>query len=248
MLRLKTSDDIQGIATSCELLSKLFEVLKIEVKAGMTTKYLDDIARTFIFDNKAIPAFLGYMDYPASVCISINEEVIHGIPGKRVIHEGDIVSLDCGINLNGYFSDAALTIAIEPVLPEIAQLLTVTKECLNLAIQAIKPDARVHDISRAVFNHAKKHGFGVVREYCGHGVGFSQHEDPQIPNYMSSGPNPRLRQGMVLAIEPMINLGADAVYERDDGWTVVTVDKKPSAHFEHTVAITAQGPVVLTRW
>ncbi len=248
MLRLKTSEDIKGIADSCVLLSKLFDVLKKEIKAGITTKYLDDITRNFIYDNKAEPAFLGYMDYPAALCVSVNEEVIHGIPGKRVLKEGDIVSLDCGINYNGYFSDAALTVPIEPIAPELHTLLTITKECLDLAIQAIKVDARVHDISRAVFNHAKKHGFGVVREYCGHGVGFSQHEDPQIPNYVSSGPNPRLRPGMVLAIEPMINLGSDAVYELDDGWTVVTADKKPSAHFEHTVAITAEGPLVLTSW
>jgi len=248
MLRLKTNEDIKGIANSCALLSQLFDILKKEIRAGITTKYLDEVTQTFIYDNKAEPAFLGYMNYPAALCVSVNEEVIHGIPGKRVIKEGDIVSLDCGINYNGYFSDAALTIPIEPVTSEVSKLLQVTKECLERAIQAIRIDARIHDISRAVFNHAKAYGFGVVREYCGHGVGFSQHEDPQIPNYVSSGPNPRLKPRMVLAIEPMINLGTDAVYELDDGWTVVTADKKPSAHFEHTVAVTAEGPLVLTRW
>jgi methionyl aminopeptidase len=188
------------------------------------------------------------MDYPATLCTSVNEEVIHGIPGKRILRPGDIVGLDCGINLDGYFSDAAITIPLPPVAPEAEKLLAVTRECLDRAIAAARPGGRVHDISRAVFSHAKANGFGVVRQYCGHGVGFSPHEDPQVPNYVGSGPNPRLRPGMVLAIEPMINIGGDAVKELDDGWTVVTSDKSLSAHFEHSVLVTENGIEVLTSW
>lgn len=248
MIRLKSKDEIKQIEESCKLLSQLFILLRQETRAGITTAHLDNIARTFIQDHKASPAFLGYMEYPAALCVSVNEEVIHGIPGKRILKPGDIVGLDCGINLNGFFSDAAITVPIEPISQDVALLLRVTQECLDQAISVIKPDIRIHDISKVVYNHAKKFGFGVVRDYCGHGVGFSQHEDPQVPNYVSSGPNPRLKCGMVLAIEPMINLGVDSVFELDDGWTVVTADGKPSAHFEHTVAVTESGARVLTNW
>ena len=248
MIRLKTQNEIELIGESCRLLSELFVLLRREIKEGVTTAHLDSFARTFIKDKKAQPAFLGYMDYPAALCVSVNEEVIHGIPGKRVLRSGDIVGIDCGINLNGYYSDAAITVPIEPIKQETALLLRITQECLEKAVAVIKPDIRIHEISRVVYDHAKKHGFGVVRDYCGHGVGFSQHEDPQIPNYISSGPNPRLKPGMVLAIEPMINLGTDSVNELDDGWTVVTADGKPSAHFEHTIAVTETGSRVLTSW
>jgi methionyl aminopeptidase len=254
MIRLKNAEQAEGIRKSCKLLSEMFAYLRPLVIPGVTTLDLDKKAQEFIEDHGGVPAFLGYpssgdyMDYPATLCTSVNEEVIHGIPGKRILRPGDIVGLDCGINLDGYFSDAAITIPLPPVAPEAEKLLAVTRECLDRAIAAARPGGRVHDISRAVFSHAKANGFGVVRQYCGHGVGFSPHEDPQVPNYVGSGPNPRLRPGMVLAIEPMINIGGDAVKELDDGWTVVTSDKSLSAHFEHSVLVTENGIEVLTSW
>ena len=178
----------------------------------------------------------------------MNEEVIHGIPGKRRLKEGDIVGLDCGIDLEGYFSDAAITLPVGRVSEEAERLMRVTRECLERGIAAIVPGARIHDVSRAVFSHATANGYGVVRQYCGHGVGFEAHEDPQVPNYVSAGPNPRIVPGMVLAIEPMINLGKGDVKVLDDDWTVVTLDKKISAHYEHTVAVLADGVEVLTSW
>ena len=248
MIKLKTHDEIEGIARSCDLLSELFAVLRPLVQPGRTTGELDRVAREFIAERGGKPAFLGYYDYPAALCVSVNEEVIHGIPGARRIEPGDLVGIDCGIDLDGYFSDAAITVAVPPVGERAAHLVRVTRECLERAIAAVKPGARIHDVSRAVFSHAKANGLGVVRQYCGHGVGFGVHEDPQVPNYVGSGPNPRMVPGMVLAIEPMINLGGDDVTELDDGWTVVTLDRSLSAHFEHTVAVTADGARVLTTW
>ncbi|MBN1518686.1 MAG: type I methionyl aminopeptidase [Spirochaetales bacterium] len=248
MVKLKNREQLEGIRTSCRLLSEMFSVLVPRVKEGITTADLDAVAREFIVSHGGKPAFLGYYDYPASLCVSVNEEVIHGIPGSRVLKPGDIVGLDCGIDLHGYFSDAAITVPVPPVSPKAERLMATTRECLDLAIKAAHPGGRVHDISRAVFAHAKTAGFGVVRQYCGHGVGLAVHEDPQVPNYVGSGPNPRLVPGMVLAIEPMINAGGDGVEELDDGWTVVTRDRSLSAHYEHTIAITEDGVEVLTAW
>ncbi len=248
MIRIKNQVQIQGIRKSCELLSELFAELGPAVVPGISTGELDALARKFIESRGGKPAFLGYYDYPASLCISINEEVIHGIPGSRTVKPGDLVGIDCGIDLGGYFSDAAMSVAVPPVSPETERLSRVTRECLSLAIAAVRPGARIHDISRAVFEHAKAAGYGVVRQYCGHGVGLAVHEDPQVPNYVGGGPNPRLAPGMVLAIEPMINAGGDAVVDLEDGWTVVTEDGSLSAHFEHTVLVTASGVEVLTHW
>ncbi len=248
MIKLKNAQQLSEIQKSCDILSGMFAHIRKHVQPGVTTLELDRIAEEFIRNNGAVPAFLGYMNYPSSLCVSINEEVIHGLPSKRTIRAGDIVGLDCGVDLGGFFSDAAISIAVPPVSDATVKLLTVTQECLARAILAIKPGARVHDISRAVFSHAKANGYGVVKPYCGHGVGFAQHEDPQVPNYVSAGPNPRLIPGMVLAIEPMINAGADDIKDLSDGWTVITADKSPSAHFEHTVAVTASGCTVMTRW
>ncbi len=194
------------------------------------------------------PAFLGYEGYPATLCLSVNEVVIHGIPGKRRLAEGDIVGLDCGIDLDGYFSDAAVTWKAGRVSSEAERLMRVTRECLDRALQAVEPGARIHDISRAVFSHATAAGLGVVRQYCGHGVGLEMHEDPQIPNYVSPGPNPRLLPGMVLAIEPMINAGTGDVKVLNDDWTVVSMDGSLSAHYEHTVLVTESGREILTSW
>ncbi len=248
MLKLKNAEQLAGIRASCLLLSELYAFLRPRVVVGVSTAELNADAEAFIEKAGALPAFKGYYDFPAALCISVNEEVIHGIPGKRVLKPGDLVGIDCGINLGGYFSDAAFSVPLPPVAPETERLVKVTQECLERAIAAMKVGGRVHDISRAVFSHAKANGFGVVRPYCGHGVGFGVHEDPQVPNYVSSGPNPRLVPGMVLAIEPMINAGGDAIEELDDGWTVVTRDGSYSAHFEHTVAVTEVGIEVLTRW
>jgi methionyl aminopeptidase len=248
MIKLKNPEQLDGIRRSCALLSQMYAHIKPLIVPGVSTGELDKEAQAFIAAHGALPAFLGYYDYPAALCISVNEEVIHGIPGKRVLKPGDLVGIDCGINLGGYYSDAAFSVALPPVAPETERLLTVTKECLARAIAAAKPGGRVHDLSRAVFSHATAAGFGVVRQYCGHGVGFAVHEDPQVPNYVSSGPNPRLVPGLVLAVEPMINIGGDAIEELDDGWTVVTRDRSLSAHFEHTIAVTQDGIEVLTSW
>lgn len=248
MIRLKNGEQLEGIRRSCAMLSELFRHIVPMVKEGVTTLELDEATRRFIQSRGARPWFLGYGDYPASICVSVNEEVIHGIPGKRRLKEGDIVGLDCGIDLKGSFSDAAITLPVGRVSEEAEKLMRVTRECLDRAIAAIKPGSRIHDISRAVFSHATVNGYGVVRQYCGHGVGFEAHEDPQIPNYVSPGPNPRIVPGMVLAIEPMVNLGKGDVKVLDDDWTVVTLDKKISAHYEHTVAVLEDRVEVLTSW
>jgi methionyl aminopeptidase len=248
VIRLKNAQQLDGIRRSCSLLSELFKVLVPMTREGVTTADLDEAARLFIVSHGGKPAFLDYEGYPASLCVSVNEVVIHGIPSKQRIKDGDIVGLDCGIDLDGYFSDAALTVPVGHVSKEVDELLRVTRECLDRAIAAVKPGARIHDISRAVYGHAVAHGYGVVRQYCGHGVGFANHEDPQIPNYVSPGPNPRIVPGMVLAIEPMINLGTGDVRLLDDDWTVVTLDHKPSAHYEHSVAVLPDGAEVLTSW
>ncbi len=218
------------------------------VRPGVRTRELDDAARSFIEAAGAKPAFLGYQGYPASLCVSVNEEVIHGIPGERLIREGDIVGLDCGIDLGGFFSDAAVTVPAGRISEEAARLLRVTRECLDLALAQARPGNRVHHISRAVYDHASAEGYGVVHQYCGHGVGFAPHEDPSVPNYVGPGPNPRLVPGMVLAIEPMINAGRAEVDVLKDQWTVVTRDRRLSAHYEHTVAILEGRTEVLTEW
>jgi len=248
MIRRKNNEQIEGIRKSCSLLSRLLTEIRPLVRPGASLLELDRFARDFILRHGGRPAFLGYEGYPATLCLSVNEVVIHGIPDERRLAEGDIVGLDSGIDLGGYFSDAAVTWAVGRVGPEAERLMRVTRECLDKAIEAVVPGARIHDISRAVFRQATGAGFGVVRQYCGHGVGLEMHEDPQIPNYVSPGPNPRLLPGMVLAIEPMINAGTGDVRLLDDDWTVVTLDGSLSAHYEHTVLVTETGHEVLTSW
>jgi methionyl aminopeptidase len=246
MIRLKNPAEIGRIREASNILCEALAGLEAMAENGVSTAELDRFARDFIRARGAEPAFLGYMNYPASLCISINEEVIHGIPGKRRLRTGDIVSLDLGVNLGGYFSDAAVTLAVGPVSPERARLIGVTRECLELGVAAATAGNRISDISAAIYEHARESSMEVVRQYCGHGVGFAQHEEPQIPNYVSSGPNPRLKPGMVLALEPMINLGGWEVEVLEDRWTVVTGDRKDSAHFEHTIAIHKDRTEVLT--
>lgn len=243
---LKNEDQINGIRKSCKLLAQLFDELIPQVKAGMTTKAVDDICVAFIKGHGGIPAWYS-QDFAGAACISINEEVIHGLPSKDIIiHEGDIVSLDIGIDLNGFYSDAARSIIIGKGSAEAEKLVQVTKNCLAAGIAACVVGNRIKDISQAVYDIAHKEGYGVVYDYCGHGVGLKVHEDPSIPNVPGHGPNARIRPGMVLAIEPMINLGTADVDQCDDGWTVVTSDGKISAHQENTVAVFENHTEILT--
>jgi len=231
------------------MLSAMYRDLIPLVKPGIETIEIDRWVRSWIKKAGGKPVFLGYgprkNPFPAAICISINNEVIHGIPGKRRIREGDLVGLDCGIDLGGYISDQALSIEAGKVSRELHDLNVTTRECLYKGIAAIKPKDRLLQIARAVEGHAKPKGYGIVREYCGHGVGFELHEDPQVPNY-PHGANPRMSNGMVFAIEPMINLGTGDVEVLEDGWTVVTADNKTSAHWEHTVALFGDQVEILT--
>lgn len=248
MIKLKNREQIQGIRASCALLSELLETLRTKITPGAGLLELDRLAYEFITRHGGKPAFLDYEGYPATLCISVNDTVIHGIPDDSRLEEGDIVGIDCGIDLGGYFSDSAVTWPVGKVSAEAERLMKVTRECLERGIAAVRPGVRIHDISRPVFSLATASGYGVVRQYCGHGVGLEMHEDPQIPNYVSPGPNPRLLPGMVLAIEPMVNMGSGDVRVLDDDWTVVTFDHSLSAHYEHTVLVTENGHEVLTSW
>ena len=218
------------------------------VRPGISTKELDEFAESYTVENKAHPAFKGYRGYPGSVCTSINQEVVHGIPSaSRRVREGDILSMDFGVELDGYFADSALTVPVGKIAPEREKLLRVTRESLEHAIDKVRPGNRLGDVSAAVQEWVEKNGFSVVREFVGHGIGTRMHEDPQLPNYGTPGQGARLQEGMVLAIEPMVNTGGPAVRVLDDDWTAVTADGSDSAHFEHTVAVTKNGPWILTR-
>ncbi len=229
------------------LVGQVLTALAAKVAPGVTTADLDAIAEGLIVDAGAIPAFKGYHGYPATICASVNDEVIHGIPsGQRVLQAGDVISIDVGASLGGFFGDSAVTLPVGQVSEAAATLLRVTDESLYKAIEVVKPGGRVSDIGHAVQKHVEAYGFSVVREFVGHGIGQQMHEDPQVPNYGEPGRGPRLAEGMVLAIEPMVNAGKAAVKVLSDGWTAVTRDRSLSAHFEHTVAVTADGPWILT--
>lgn len=246
MIRIKNEKQIDGIRKSCKALARLYRALVPLVKEGATTADLDAFCVDFIKKAGGKPAWYAEK-FPGAACISVNEEVIHGIPSKaRVIKNGDLVSLDIGIDLGGYISDAAVTVPVGEVTKADRELIETTKRCLDAGIAACRAGNRIGDISRAVYDIASGAGYGVVYEYCGHGVGLGVHEDPQIPNVPERGPNPRIVPGMVLAIEPMINLGVPEVDLLDDDWTVVTADRKNSCHFEHTVAVFADHTEVLT--
>jgi methionyl aminopeptidase len=243
----RSAAELEKMRAAGRLVGEVLTALTPSVVPGVTTAELDEVAEKMIADAGAIPAFKGYHGYPATICSSINEEVIHGIPsGQRVLREGDILSIDVGASLEGYFGDSAITVPVGQVSEEAARLLTVTEEALYKAIEVARPGGRVSDIGHAVQKHVEAYGFSVVREFVGHGIGQKMHEEPQVPNYGEPGRGPRLAEGMVLAIEPMVNAGKPAVKVLSDGWTAVTRDKSLSAHFEHTVAITASGAWILT--
>lgn len=248
MIQLKTLEDIKYIREAGQIIYETACALKKTLAEGITTQELDLLAQKIIASHKARPAFLGYHGFPGALCISINEEVIHGIPGKRRLIAGDIVGIDIGVDYKGYIADAAFTLPVGLISKEDERLIKVAKECLDLGLEQAQAGRRIGDISLAIYNHARAAGFEVVREYCGHGVGFSLHEEPQIYNYPAQGPNPRLKAGMVIAVEPMINAGTWEVEVLPDNWTVVTKDRKKSAHFEHTVAIFEDRCELLTAW
>lgn len=242
----KSAEDIEQLRKSATILSQLLgEIAKI-IKPGITTLSLDKLAYEFIHDQGGKPAFLNYQGFPNSLCISVNDQVVHGIPGDYVLKDGDVVSVDGGVELEGYISDSAYTFEVGDVRPEVRQLLQVTRESLDLGIAQAVAGKRVGDIAHAVQEHVTRYGYGIVRELVGHGVGFKLHEKPEVPNYGKRGTGAKLEPGLVICIEPMINLGKAGVKFWDDGWTVSTVDGKPSAHFEHMVAIQKGKPDVLT--
>ncbi|MEK7825959.1 MAG: type I methionyl aminopeptidase [Nitrospirota bacterium] len=246
MIILKSDREIEKISVACRVVVGALKELKKEIKAGITTEELDKIAEEYILSMGAKPAFKGYRGYPATLCTSINEEVVHGIPSKRRIAEGDIVSLDLGAIHEGYYGDAALTIGVGKISREAERLVKVTEESLYRGIEEARPGKRLGDISWAIQSHVECAGFSVVFDFVGHGIGKNLHEEPQVPNFGASGQGPRLKEGMVFAIEPMVNMGGAATRILDDNWTAVTKDGSLSAHSEHTVAITGKGPIILT--
>src|SRR5216110_241128 len=248
MIVLKSEREIALMRQAGHILADVMERLRAAVRPGVSTLEIDAEVEAFIRGRGALPAFKGYRGFPATVCISINEEVVHGIPSAhRRIQEGDIVGLDLGCIVDGYYADCAFTLAIGDVPPKVQQLLDVTRESLDQAIQECRPGRRLSDVSHAVQAHVERHGFAVVRAFVGHGIGRALHEDPQVPNFGDPGRGPQLRPGMVLAIEPMVTMGSWEVKVLDDGWTAVTRDGSLAAHFEHTIAVTESGPEVLTR-
>ncbi len=244
---IKSLDEIQVMLEANQIVAELLSNLRRGVEPGISTFELDRIAEDFCIQRKVTPAFKGYRGFPCCLCVSINEEVVHGIPSrKRKLKKGDIVSIDFGVCMNGYYGDSAITLPVGGISHEKNKLLKVTDDSLSLAIQQVIIGNRISDISKSVQQYVEKNGFSIVRQFVGHGIGKSLHEGPEIPNYFQNGHSPRIVAGMVLAIEPMVNIGSHKVSTLKDGWTVVTADKKCSAHFEHTVAATIDGPLVLS--
>ena len=242
MIQLKTLDEIRIQRESCFLVSKTFGMLAKEIKPGVSTLYLDRLAHDFILDNGGKPGFLGMYNFPNTLCISPNEQVVHGIPNDKPLEDGDVISVDCGVYMNGFYGDHAYSFEVG----EVKKLLEITKKSLYKGIEQCIRGKRVGDISNAIQTYCESHGYGVVRELVGHGVGRELHEDPQVPNYGRKGSGKVLKDGIVLAIEPMINLGTEKITFHSDGWTVTTQDNKPSAHFEHDVCIIGGRPVLLS--
>ncbi len=248
MVICKSPAEIEKMHEAGLIVWGALEAMRAMARPGLSTKELDEFAEDYTAQHGASPAFKGYRGYPGSVCTSVNQEVVHGIPSStRHLRAGDILSLDFGVELDGYFADAALTVPVGTVAPVREKLLRVTRESLERAIEKVRPGNRLGDVSAAVQLWVEKNGYSVVREFVGHGIGTRMHEDPQIPNYGPPGQGPRLQEGMVLAIEPMVNAGGPGVKVLEDQWTAVTEDGSDSAHFEHTVAVTSNGPWILTR-
>jgi methionyl aminopeptidase len=251
MILLKSRQEIEQMRAASTIVATILEEVASRVRPGVTTAELDALAEELTLAKGARPAFKGYTVagrvYPASICVSINDEVVHGVPnGKRALQAGDIVGLDFGVCYRGYFGDAARTVPVGRVAPEAERLMEVTAAALHAGIEAVRPGAHVADISAAIQDAAESAGFSVVREFVGHGIGKSLHEDPQVPNYRTGARGVRLQEGLVLAIEPMVNAGGPEVYVKEDGWTAATRDGRLSAHFEHSVAVTENGPYILT--
>jgi len=246
MIIRKSPDEIDLMREAGRIVAEVIEAVKEEVKPGVKTKYLDKIAEDYILGKQARPAFKGYHGFPASICVSVNEAVVHGIPSDYRLQPGQIVSIDIGVEHKGYYGDAALTVPVGEVSAEASRLIEITEKSLNAGIDNCRIGQRLFDVSHAIQEVAEGAGFSVVREYVGHGIGREMHEDPQIPNFGTPGKGPLLEEGMVFALEPMVNAGSHKVEVLSDNWTVVTEDRRLSAHFEHTVAITLNGPVILT--
>ncbi len=242
---LKTSGEIGLMDEANRIVHRVLDGIAERVRPGVTTRELDRWAEATIRDAGAAPAFLDYRGYPATLCTSINDVIVHGIPDDRPLNEGDIVGVDCGVLYKGYYGDAARTFAVNQVGDEARKLMDVTRDSLSLAVDQLQPGNRLSDIGHAVQAYVEKHGFSVVREFVGHGIGTSLHEDPQVPNFGDAGNGPRLKPGLVLAIEPMVNIGDSGVKVDADGWTARTADGKLSAHFEFSVAVTESGPMIL---
>lgn len=247
MINIRSKEEIELLRLSNLLVASTHAEVAKHIKPGITTSQLDTIAETFIRDNGGRPAFKGYGGFPSSLCISVNQEVVHGIPGNHIVKEGDVLSIDCGVEMNGYYGDSAFSYPVVAVSNEVMKLLEDTIVSLYKGIEQATVGNRIGDISFAIQDYTEKQrGYGVVRELVGHGVGQQLHEDPEVPNYGKRGRGPKLKEGMVIAIEPMINLGTKKVKQLSDGWTIVTADDKVSAHFEHTIAITNEGPDILS--
>jgi len=247
-ITIKTSEEIELLFQANQIVSGVLDLLESKIVEGISTFELDRLAEEYCCDQHAEPAFKGYKGFPASLCASVNEEVVHGIPSKKkILRQGDIISLDFGTRYKGFYGDAAITVAVGIIDPQIALLVEVTKNALDKGIEQAKVGNRISDISRAIQNYTEKHGFSVVRQFVGHGIGASLHEPPEIPNYVQRQASPRILEGMVLAIEPMVNLGVAKVKILNDQWTVVTADRKQSAHFEHSIAVTLKGPKILSK-
>ena len=246
MIIVKTREEIEIMRESALIVSKTLGLLAKEVKPGVSTLHLDKIAEEFIREEGAIPGFLGLYDFPNTLCMSPNEQVVHGIPNKEPLIEGDIISIDCGALKNGFYGDHAYTFAVGEIAPETEKLLQVTKESLYVGIREFKLGNRVGDVGYAIQKYSEDHGYGVVRELVGHGLGRKMHEDPEMPNYGKRGRGKKFIEGQVVAIEPMINLGTHRIKQHRDGWTITTQDNKPSAHFEHDVAIVDGKPELLS--
>jgi methionyl aminopeptidase len=252
VILIKTKKDIDFIKESCKIVAETLQLLKRKVEPGITTIELDRIAEEYISSNNAIAAFKGYsqggtsIDYPGSICSSVDDEVVHGIPGKRVLKNGEILSIDVGVQKNGYFGDGAITVPVGEISNEKRKLLEVTEKSLFLGIEQAVEGNRLHDISAVIQQYVESNGFSVVRDLCGHGVGKFLHEDPSVPNFGRKGTGPKLKSGMTLALEPMVNMGTFRVKTAGDGWTILSQDGMPSAHFEHTILITNGKPEILT--